>query len=122
MSLVDAISSFSTGTYTVTRRAAGTYVDGVLVLGSSSTFTIDACVQPATGRQIRVLPEGQRSDETIAIWTTTALRTRDAAGAADEISYKGVTFVVANVKQWEAFGGDASGDHYEVLAGKKTAP
>ena len=72
MSLSLVIASFQTGTYTVTRRASDTYTAGIRTVGASSTFTIDASLQPVTGRDLRALPEGRRAEDFRVLWTKSA--------------------------------------------------
>lgn len=75
MSVTDAIASFATGVYTVTRRAAGTSTKGKVTPGEASTFTIQASVQPLGGRELMRLTEGQRASERRLVFTTVELRT-----------------------------------------------
>ena len=62
-------------TYTVTRVAAGDYVDGKWVEGATSTFTIQASLQPAKPKEMEMLPEGRRNQETYKLYSDTQLRT-----------------------------------------------
>ena len=64
-----AFKPIDSHTLTVTRYTAGSYddVDGVFVDGSTSTFTIDAEVQPGNGADLERLAEGQRLDWVKAI-------------------------------------------------------
>src|SRR5262245_39232790 len=116
MSLRDSILSLSTGTYTVTRTLAGTFDErGRYTAGGTSTFAIVASIQPATGRQLRDLPEGQRGDEVIAIYTITELRGRMPGAPGNEpdlVAYRGEPWTVTQVKRWESFGEV----HFECLA------
>src|SRR5690606_5003111 len=72
--------------------------------GASTTFSIVASVQPATGRDLRDLPEGQRGDEVRVIYTISELRTRSPAGEPDAVTLDGEPWTVINVKRWESFG------------------
>lgn len=117
MSLGGVISRFATGggAYTVTRPAVGTYgSDGVHVAGAPSTFTITASIQPATGRQLMVLPEEQRAQEVRAVYTNTALLAKP--GAVDRITIAGERWDVISVKTYE--NGDR-GTHYEALIARQ---
>lgn len=100
-----AINALASGTYTVTRYGAGSYSNGGATLGSSSTFTIRASVQPATGRELQRLPEGERVRDWLAIWTPTLLRTQEGSSAPDRISIDGYTYEVAIVDDWMSEGG-----------------
>lgn len=68
LDVADLVASFTTGTYTVTRRVAATYTAGIATPGATSTFTIVAAVVPASGRDLLRLPEGRRSTETKTIY------------------------------------------------------
>jgi len=95
---------FKTGTYTVTRTAAGTRTLGRYTAGAASTFSIEASVQPVTGRDLQAMPEGQRAEETKVVYTTTELRTRTPAGEPDTIAIDSETWAVTKVERWDAFG------------------
>lgn len=112
--LPGAIASLGTGTYSVSRSSVGTLTNGVVVPDPSpTTLSIEAAIQPASGRQLQRLPEGKRNSESIGIWTTTALRTADVAAGveADVVTYKGAQYQVENVRDWMDSGG-----FYECVA------
>jgi hypothetical protein len=98
----DLISDFATGTYTVTRRAAATLVKGRAQPGATSTLTVTASVQPASGRDLLRLPEGRRSIETRVVFTATQLLIgiEGAANESDLISIDGQTWEVQQVQSW----------------------
>lgn len=66
-----------------------------------------ASVQPASGRDLQRLPEGERSGEVLAVWTTLELRTADAATGvlADRLAFRGRVFEVVHVDAWQEAGG-----------------
>ncbi len=102
MPLTDIIAHFSTaaadGTpagYPVTRRAATTYnSSGIAVLGSTSNFTIDACVVPLNGRERLTLPNGVHTNDVRVIDTTTQLQSEPP----DNITIAGESFAVFRVE------------------------
>jgi hypothetical protein len=104
MDLSGVIESFLTGIYTVTRTQPATFTDGRAVSGSTSTFTTRACIQPASGRQLKELPEGSRSDEAVAIYSESELLTVGATQEADTLVYRGEVWQVQNVKRWDELG------------------
>ena len=122
MALSGVISAFKTGTYTVTRTGGGTYSSGVYTAGSTSTFDITASVQPVSGRDLQVLPEGQHGNEVRVIYTTTELRTRNPTNAGDKISIGSEDWEVFRFERWEAFGLNLSGDHYRAFASRLETP
>ena len=120
MSLYDAITAFQTGTYTVLRFGVDAYVNGVLSPASRTPISIAASVQPITGRMLDLLPEGQRADETKAVFTTTQLYTRDVAHDPDRIFVDGDAYRVLRVDTFQAFGGNGSGNFYRALVVRDT--
>jgi hypothetical protein len=95
MSLDDVVSSLATGTYTVSRRSAGTYdANGQYVDGSISTLTISASCQPLSGRELQRLPEGARNRESRVFYTRTELKSVDGVTGAppDVVEVPGVGF------------------------------
>jgi hypothetical protein len=65
--------------FTRTRYAASTVVNGRTVNGATTTSTITGSVQPLTGREVERLPEGVRQRVTLKIYTTAELRARITA-------------------------------------------
>lgn len=97
-----------TPTATVTRGSAGTYIAGRLTPGALTTTPLAAVnIQPASGRDLLRLPEGVRTRETIAIWTSAELRTADEATGtpADVVGYGGASYQVELVEDWVGLGG-----------------
>ena len=103
----DTVTRLGTGRYAVTRPGVTTYVNGRPAQGMAATFSIDAHVQPASGRELLRLPEGERSGEHILIFTTILLRTTDAATgrSADRITYQNRTYEIEAVEDWNTIGG-----------------
>ena len=123
MSLNEAIDSLGTGTYTVTRRGAGTYTDGIWTVGSSSTFTIDAVVEPATGLQ-RVTGgfemissyDGQHTNDVQVIYTRTELKARSPSTSPDLVTIRGRQYTVFRCEPWDlAKDGSNNEVHYRAL-------
>lgn len=101
MSVLGAIASFSTGTYTRTRYAAGTTTDGVYTPGSASTTSIVASVQPVRGAELKALPEGRHADHSRVVYTETELR---VSPVPDRVTINGDAFEVFKAEPWGAFG------------------
>lgn len=114
MDLAALINSFATGTYAVTRRAGGSYVRGIATDGSSTSLTIRASVQPATGRDLVRLPEGRRSTETRVIYTVTQLYADGPTYQADRVTIDGSVWEVQHVETWAQPG--AQGTGYRCIA------
>ncbi len=97
----DLIDSFSTGTYQVTRRSAGTFVNGIATPGAESTFSIVAAVVPTPGKELLRLPELRRSIETKTVYTATTLTVGVQGGNdADLILLDGEQWEVQVSGQW----------------------
>ena len=102
MPLTDIIAHFSTaaadGTpagYPVTRRAQGSYGSaGAFIPGSTSAFTIDACIVPFDGRERITLPNGVHTHDVRVIDTATELRCEPP----DIITIRGEAFAVFAVE------------------------
>ena len=62
----------------IKRKTAGSYNnDGVYSEGTTTTFDIVANVQPnLTRNEMMLLPEGERSKQTLKLYTSSALRMR----------------------------------------------
>lgn len=104
-------------TVTRRRRAAGAYVAGNWVDGTSSDASIVASVQPASHRDLLRLPEGLRTRSTVAVITDDDLRTANETAklAADRIVYQGEDWEVVSVDAWEMGAVDQLG-HKDCLA------
>lgn len=70
--------------FTVKRVTAGTYVNGIFVPGTNSTFTIQASIQPLSDIDLSTLPEGQREGDIIKIYTDANLNGIGASGSGQE--------------------------------------
>lgn len=125
MPLNESIDGLLTGTYTVTRQLVGTYTDGIYSGGgTTSSFTVEAVVEPATGLQrvvggyeMRMDDDGQRTNDIQVIYTRTELYTRRPTHEPDLITIKGRQYTVWRVESW-----DLSGEvHYRALATLKTS-
>jgi hypothetical protein len=108
MNLSGVIDSLGqSGPIDVTRGSPGTWVNGRYVPGPTSQLTLDAVVAPARARDLKRLPEGQRTEETKVVLTKEALHTAHApdGSPADRISYGGETYEVVSVEDWSAVAG-----------------
>lgn len=117
MDLTGPIASFASGTYTVTRRSATSYgSDGRLDAPTTSTVSIVASVQPLTGDELARLPEGFQTNELLAVWTATELRTQTATNSADFITINGATWEVQKVERWNMLG-----NYYKAIVARNDA-
>ena len=118
MSLAGLIPDLKNGTYTVTRSTPGAVTNGRKSASSSSTFTIEASEQPLSGRDLRALPEGERTDDKIKLYTETELRTRTGTHEADTIVIGSYTYKVITVQTWNGLGSI----YYKAIISKVGAP
>lgn len=98
MSITHAIGKFSTGTYAITRYTPGARVAGIWIEGTPTIYNADASIQPVTGQALRTLPRGQNVEDNRLILTIFALANRD------RVDYKGESWEVYNVKDWNKRG------------------
>lgn len=117
MSRLGIIARNLTGTYTVTRYAAGTWTSGVFTKGSGSTVSVAGAVQPVSGREFQALPEGRRANEVRVFFTATALLT-EGATPADVVSIGGESWEVFHVETWTGRGVT----HYRCLVSRLAVP
>lgn len=124
MSLNETIDSLATGDYTVTRKAVGTTVDGIyLDNGATTTFTIRAVNEPATGLQ-RVVGgfemisgyDGQHTNDIRVLYTRTELYVRSRTHNPDRVTINSRSYVVFRCEPWD-LAKDASSNevHYRAL-------
>ena len=118
MSLNSVIDRFKTGTYTVTREATGSYVAGRWNAGVSSTFPVDACIQPVTGKDLQALPEGFHASNSKVMFSKVELKTvsEDPKMSADLVTVKGEDYQVLQVQDWER--SLSGGDFFRLLIGR----
>lgn len=114
MSVAGTITSFATGTYTVTRTAAGTFAAGVHTPGATSSINIDAGIFPLTGRELQALPEGQHGAEVRQLFTETQLHSRTPTHAPDKVSFDSETWTVIRVEKWPSY--------YRALIAREPTP
>lgn len=122
MSLNGVIGVFATNTYTVTRTATGTLSQGRYTDGATSTLTIEASVQPVSGRDLQALAEGEHSNEVKIVYTTTPLFTRTPTQSPDRIAIDGEAYEVFQVHKWQHFGIATNEDHYQVMVSRLVTP
>lgn len=104
---------------TVTRESGGAYVNGKWVVGTPSTFTIDASVQPLTASELELLPEARRaSGESYKLYAdlTPALNTVTTSENPDSISIFSHDFEVFSVERWE----NSIVNHKKYIVTRKT--
>lgn len=76
---------------------------------SDQTLPASGCIHPGTPEMIQLLPEEERAEEFIAIYTDFPLSTGENDGGAaytvpDRILWNGETWRVVRVRSWAMFG------------------
>lgn len=91
----------ASGVVSLRRRAAGSYVNGVYVSGAETVTPMDAVVQHAQPKDLKQLPENERSSEAIVLFTVNRLQTgTPATFEADRIDWDGRRWKVVLVEDW----------------------
>lgn len=103
---------------TITRETAGAYVNGIWVPGGTSTFTIQASVQPVTGEDQLVLPAGKRLSDYVKAYTSTDLQVLDESSGLqpDKLTWRGNEYecISVDVRQMSVI------DHFKYIFSKVT--
>lgn len=96
-------TAFTVERITYSRTRAGT-------TSRSVTAQVLGCIHPGTPEMIQLLPEEEKNNQFIAIYTDYALSTGTPEGsgasfvAADRIYWNGQTWRVVRVRDWQMFG------------------
>lgn len=118
MTVAQVIDYFKTAaTYTVTRTAASTTdTKGRRVAGATSTFTIVACIQPVSDRDLKLLPEALHTEDLRKVFTTTLLK---GEPRPDSIAIDGEAWlVVGRPPRWNP----PVSTHYEAIVSRQVVP
>lgn len=109
----DIVGTFATPKpVTRVRRGASTVSHGFVTEAAPLRTPIRAVIYPASYRDIQLLEEGKRTEETLHVIATTELRTaREGQHPADRLEYLGRVYEVSAVKDW-----NANANFYSVLA------
>ena len=77
-------------------------VDGFLVEGTETQISIEASVQPATGKDTLLLPENRREAEHYKIYTDSALFTAEkgSSQSPDRVVFEGSDYEVMKKAPW----------------------
>jgi hypothetical protein len=84
---------------TITRYAAGSYVNGTYVSGTSSTLNIQASIQPMKSEEMVTETQGRRLSDFIKIYTDTNINTaKESIGQQpDELTWRGSVYECMSV-------------------------
>lgn len=99
---------------TATPRTTGTLVDGIYTETASTPFTIQASVQPASARDLQLLPEGRRLSKTYRLYTDTSLHSLSTSQNPDRVTLEDGEYEVVTKDPWH----NAVVPHYKYLVVK----
>tara|TARA_R110002012_G_scaffold271932_2_gene457262 strand:- start:751 stop:1140 length:390 start_codon:yes stop_codon:yes gene_type:complete len=113
------IGAFKTDIITIIRTDTPSGYDdstGMATQGTTSITQAQAVIIPATGKDLKNLPEAQRIKEAIKIYTDEALQTADdnTSKNADVITWRGVNYQIQNMEDWTS----TDIPHYKSMAVK----
>lgn len=86
---------------TVISRGTGSYVDGTYVEAVGATITIQASVQPLTGKEVLSLPEGRREKDAFTLYTDTSLVSLQDTQNPDRVVISGKEYEVVKKESWQ---------------------
>lgn len=116
MNFKKLINSFKFGDVSITRYAIGSWSNGQYTAGTTSEVVITAAIFPSLGEQsesnqLLRLPEGQRTRDTIRVFTYDPIYTTSAPNGrkADLVPYQGDNYEIKNLKIWDTDLYDAIG-------------
>lgn len=102
-------------TYAVHRRGVPTNDgSGRAIQGSLTVFSIDASVQPASGRKVELLAEAAKVSEVRLVVTEAELDVATPAHDADIVVIAGEEWVVISAERW--------GSHTRAYVARAEAP
>ena len=87
----------------VIREGAIVYVDGVPVKNEQCVFTIRANVQPVNGKELLLVPEGDRFKEQYFVWTMNPHPPAGLIKVNDRIVRFGESFQVQQTENWGSY-------------------
>lgn len=80
------------------------YVAGVSTPDAPTTATVYASVQPAAGRDLQRLTEGQRSKGAVTVFSRVSLLMAGATQLSDSFTWRGRSWTIVHSEQWDATG------------------
>ena len=87
--------------FTVYRKIAGSYVNGIWVEGAETAIPITASVQPTTGEEMLSIPEGRRNKKTYSLFTSTKINLIVSGHNPDQIDIFNERYEIVRVEPWQ---------------------
>lgn len=102
----------------IIRTGQGAYTRGEWADGTPNLVTIYGSVQPVSGQELNVLPEGLRTRETVKIYTDSELNTAEVSQRPDRLEWRGKVYEIAMKSPYQ------SGviNHFKYYATKVQVP
>jgi len=91
----------------VVRRSSGTWVNGVWTENAPELVDMSGVTNPATNKDLMMVPEGDRITELRTFYSTETIfttRSGEEEGTSDQIEYKGELFRVIATKDHMDYG------------------
>lgn len=106
MNLSASVRSFALPVTLIRREAPVADGYGHMTPGASAELPREMVAVPATARDLQVLPEGLRAEQTMLFFDTQDLRTVTAGGPpADRVLFGGSIYELQHVWDWSAQAG-----------------
>lgn len=99
--------------HTLRTYPAGAWVDGEWIVGAATETPIRAVMQAPSARDLESLPEGERTEGVVTVWSRTPLNTSDEddqQGADEVINCRGEAYRIVRVQE------RAEGGFYRAIA------
>ena len=100
--MISPIRKFRTGKYNVSRHTNGSHVKGRYVSGALETLSIEGSMQPISGRNIDMVPEGERITDYYTFWSDIRLSLANTVslGKSDIITINNETYKCIGTIIW----------------------
>lgn len=108
-----------TSLYPRTAYAAGTRTAGVYTPGATTVTNVRLNIQPAPGRVVLNLEEGDRTRNAQIVFSDVELNTGTTGASStlpDEITYKSAQYEIQALKDWQQMPTFTNVKHFEYLA------
>lgn len=101
--------------FTLRRPSLGTFADEGVYSTTYGEQSLIGVIQPASPKELELLPEGSRLDEVLAIWSNVEMRVGDGAKVeSDVVVHNTKSYRVIKCEPWPEAG------FYKVLAKRYT--
>ena len=102
----EALDTDTSEIVTVIRTSNGSYVDGIYVKGTQSTFKTICSVQQASPEELLTLTEGERNKDIRKFISKKIIRTSSDKDSvlADIVRYKGFDYKIISSGDWDSYG------------------